>query len=168
MQNVGIFYGSDTGNTEDAAKLLQKEFGADKAQIFDVAKAKASDIEQFPNLIFGSSTWGMGDLQEDFEEFMSEIQSANIEGKNVAIFGCGDQEAYADSFVDAIGLIYEALDGKGCEVVGKVSTDSYEYDESRAVLDGQFVGLPLDEDNESNLTVDRIKKWVEQLKKEFN
>ncbi len=168
MQNVGIFYGSDTGNTEDVAKLLQKEFGADKVQIFDVANAKAADMAQFTNLIFGSSTWGEGDMQEDFEDFIPEIKSANMEGKKVAIFGCGDQEAYADSFVDAIGLIYEALDGKGCEVVGKVSTDSYEYDESQAEIDGQFVGLPLDEDNESNLTADRIKKWVAQLKKEFN
>jgi len=168
MQNIGIFYGSDTGNTEDAAKLIQKEFGAAEVQIFDVAKAKASDIEQFSNLIFGSSTWGQGDLQEDFEEFISEIKSANMEGKKVAIFGLGDQEAYADSFVDAIGLIYEALDGKGCDVVGKISTEGYEYDESLAEVDGQFVGLPLDEDNESNLTGDRIKKWVDQLKKEFN
>ncbi len=168
MQNVGIFYGSDTGNTEDVAKLLQKEFGADKVQIFDVANAKAADMAQFTNLIFGSSTWGEGDMQEDFEDFIPEIKSANMEGKKVAIFGCGDQEAYADSFVDAIGLIYEALDGKGCEVVGKVSTDSYEYDESQAEIDGQFVGLPLDEDNESNLTGDRIKEWVAQLKKEFN
>ncbi len=168
MQNVGIFYGSDTGNTEDAAKLLQQEFGADKAQIFDVANAKAADMEQFTNLIFASSTWGEGDMQEDFEDFIPEIKSANMEGKKVAIFGCGDQEAYPDSFVDAIGLIYEALDENGCEVVGKVSMDSYEYDESLAEVDGQFVGLPLDEDNESNLTADRIKKWVEQLKKEFN
>ena len=168
MQNVGIFYGSDTGNTEDAAKLLQKEFGSDKVQIFDVAKAKADDMKPFSNLIFGASTWGEGDMQEDFEEFISEIQSANLEGKKIAIFGCGDQEAYADSFVDAIGLIYEALDEKGCEVVGKISTEGYEYDESQAEVGGQFVGLPLDDDNESDLTGDRIKKWVEQLKKEFN
>jgi len=168
MQNIGIFYGSDTVNTEDAAKQLQQEFGADKAQIFDVANAKASDMEQFPNLIFGSSTWGMGDLQEDFEEFMPEIKSANLEGKKVAIFGCGDEEAYADSFVDAIGIIYEALNDKGCKVVGKISTEGYDYDESLAEVNGQFVGLPLDDDNESNLTCDRIKKWVEQLEKEFN
>ena len=52
--------------------------------------------------------------------------------------------------------------------VGKVPTEDYEYDESQAEIDGQFVGLPLDEDNESNLTGDRIKEWVTQLKKEFN
>ena len=167
MKNVGIFYGSSTGNTEAAAKKLQQEFGPDKAQIFDVANAKASDMDNFPNLIFGSSTWGMGDLEEEFEEFVSEIQQENLEGKKVAIFGCGDQEAYADSFVDAIGSIYEVLRNKGCDIVGKISTEGYEFDESKAVVNGQFIGLPLDEDNQSDLTDARIKSWADQLKKEF-
>jgi len=167
MQKIGIFYGSSTGNTEDAAKQIQLAFGKDFAQIFDVANAKASDIEQFTNIIFGASTWGYGDLQDDFEEFMTEINSANLEGKRIAIFGFGDQETYPDTFVDAIGLIYEAIINKGCEIVGKISTDGYEYDESMAEVDGQFVGLPLDEENQSDLTNDRISSWVEQLKGEF-
>ncbi|MEA3505393.1 MAG: flavodoxin [Bacteroidota bacterium] len=168
MKNIGIFYGSSTGNTEAAAKQIQKELGEGIAKTFDVANAKASDIEQFSNLIFGSSTWGIGDMQDDFEDFLSQIKKANLEGKKAAIFGFGDQEMYADSYVDAIGEIYETLDGKGCQIVGKVSTDGYEYDESKAVVDGQFVGLPLDEENQSNLTDNRIKHWVEQLKNEFN
>jgi flavodoxin I len=167
MQNTGIFYGSSTGNTEDAAKQMQLALGKDSTQIFDVANAKASDIEQFTNLIFAASTWGIGDMQDDFEEFMTEINSANLEGKKIAIFGFGDQEPYSDSFVDAIGQIYEAIINKGCEIVGKISTDGYEYDESMAEVDGQFVGLPLDEDNQSNLTGQRIEKWAEQLKGEF-
>ena len=168
MQNIGIFYGSSTGNTEAAAKQIQEELGADIAKPFDVANAKANDIEQFSNLIFGSSTWGIGDMQDDFEDFLSEIASANLEGKKVAIFGYGDQDTYADSFVDAIGRIYEALEGKGCEIIGMVSTDGYEYDESKAEKNGQFVGLPLDEENQSDLTDERIKSWVEQLKNQFN
>ncbi len=168
MQNIGVFYGSSTGNTEAAAKQIQQELGADIVKTFDVANAKANDIEQFSNLIFGSSTWGIGDMQDDFEDFLSQIKKAKLEGKKVAIFGFGDQETYADSYVDAIGKIYETLDGKGCQIVGKVSTDSYEYDNSKAEVDGQFVGLPLDEENQSNLTDDRIIRWIEQLKKEFS
>lgn len=167
MQDIGIFYGSLTGNTEAAAKQIQQELGSGIAQTYDVAIAKASDIEQFSNLIFGSSTLGLGDLQDDFEGFMAELKSANLEGKKVAVFGCGDQGIYADSFVDAIGEIYETLQNKDCEIVGKISTDGYEYDESRAEVDGQFVGLPLDEENQSDLTYERIKSWVEQLKNEF-
>jgi flavodoxin I len=168
MQSVGIFYGSSTGNTETAAKLIVKELGSDIATALDVAKAKASDLESFTNIIFGASTWGDGDIQDDFEDFLDEIASANLAGKKVAIFGLGDQDMYPDSFVDAIGDIYNKLQGKACEIVGAVSTDGYEFDESRAVIDGKFAGLPLDEENQDDLTHERITKWVDQLKVVFN
>ena len=168
MQKVGIFYGSDTGNTEAAAQQIQEELGADNAAIFNVANAKGSDLEQFSNLIFGASTMGIGDLQYDFEDFLPEIELADLNGKKVAIFGLGDQYSYPDSFVDAIGDIYEKLEGKGCQVIGHVPTDGYDYDESRGEIDGEFVGLPLDEENQGDLTNERIKKWVDRLKKEFN
>ena len=168
MQQVGIFYGSTTGNTETSALKIQKEFGTDKAQLFDVSEVKASDMEQFTNLVFGASTWGIGDLQDDFEAFMSEITEANLTGKKVAIFGLGDQYSYSDSFVDAIAQIYEKLNDKGCELIGKTSTEGYEYDESQAEMDGQLIGLALDEENQSDLSDSRIKHWVEELKNQFN
>lgn len=168
MQNVGIFYGSSTGNTETVAKQVQKELGEDNAKTFDVAEAKACDIEKFANIIFGTSTWGIGDLQDDFEDFLSEISKANLTGKKVAIFGLGDQSSYSDSFVDGLGEIHENLEGKGCELIGETSVEGYEYDETRAEIDGQFVGLVLDEENQSDLTNERVTNWVEQLKSQFN
>src|SRR5690554_4709432 len=131
MQKVGIFYGSDTGNTEAVAKQIQQELGADIATISDVANAKANDMEEFSNRRFGASTMGIGDLQYDFEDFLPEIEAADLEGKIIAIFGLGDQYSYSDSFVDAIGDIYEKLEGKGCQIIGQVPTDGYDYDESR-------------------------------------
>lgn len=168
MQKIGIFYGSSTGNTEAAAKQLQKALGADIAKIYDVATTDAREVEQFSNLIFGVSTWGIGDLQDDFEDFLPGLKSANFEGKKIAIFGFGDQETYIDSFVDAIGEIYESILGKGCKIIGGISTAGYDFDESRAEVDGKFVGLPLDEENQSQLTDDRINAWVQELRKEFN
>lgn len=167
MQNIGIFYGSSTGNTENAAIQIKQEFGNDIAQTFDVANTKASDIEQYSNIILGSSTWGIGEMQDDFETFLPKLAAADLEGKNVAIFGFGDQDTYPDSFVDAIGEIYEILEPKGCKIIGKTSTDSYDFDDSRAVVDDHFVGLALDEENQNELTDKRIKHWVEQLKYEL-
>ena len=168
MQNIGIFYGSSTGNTEAAAEQLQKEFGADNARIFDVSDVKSSDLEGYSNLIFGSSTWGIGDLQDDFEGFLPEISNANLAGKKVAVFGLGDQFSYPDSFVNGIGEIYELLEDKGCEIIGHTSTDGYEYDETKAEKDGQLVGLVLDEENQSDLTSVRITNWVQELKNQFS
>ena len=167
MQKVGIFYGTSSGNSEAAAQQIQKEFGADIATVFDVSGAKAADVEQYANIIFGCSTLSIGELEYDFDDFMPELKAANLEGKKVAIFGLGDQESYPDSFVDSIGLIFEALKDKGCDVVGRTSTEGYNHDESRGEVDGHFLGLALDEENQGDLTNKRIKDWVAELKKEF-
>lgn len=167
MQKVGIFYGSTTGNTEMAAQQMQKDFGLDNATILDVSNAKAADIEQFSNIVFGCSTLEIGELQYDFDDFMDEIKAANMDGRTVAIFGLGDQDSYPDSFVDGIGIIFEALKDSGCKIVGKTSIDGYDFDESRGEIDGEFMGLALDEENQGDMSDDRIKKWVEQLKTEF-
>ena len=168
MQKIGIFYGSSTGNSEFAAEQIQKEFGADNATIIDVSSAKPNEIDQYSNLIFGCSTLEIGELEYDFEDFMPQIKGANLKDKKIAIFGLGDQESYPDSFVDSIGIIYEAIKNKGCQMVGKVSTQGYDYDESKGEVDGEFLGLPLDEENQGDLTDARIKKWVEKLKEEFS
>ena len=168
MQKIGIFYGSSTGNSEFAAEQIQKEFGADIATIIDVSSAKPNEIDQYSNLIFGCSTLEIGELEYDFEDFMPQIKGANLKDKKIAIFGLGDQESYPDSFVDSIGIIYEAIKNKGCQMVGKVSTQGYDYDESKGEVDGEFLGLPLDEENQGDLTDARIKKWVEKLKEEFS
>ena len=163
MKSIGIFYGSSSGNTETVAKQIQKGLGAD-AQIFEVSKAKKEDLEKFDNLILGTSTWGFVDLQDDFEGFMSQIEAANLSGKTVALFGCGDQESYSDTFVNGMGQVWQALQNKGCKIVGQTSTDGYSFSASDAVVDDKFVGLAIDENNQSDMTDERIAAWVETLK----
>lgn len=148
MKIIGIFYGSSSGNTEGVAKQIQAEFGADNAQVFDVAKATKDDLEKFDNLIFGTSTWGFGELQDDFDGFMKQIEAANLSGKTVALFGCGDQESYSDTFVDGMGLVWQSLQGKGCNIVGQTSTEGYSYSNSQSDVEGKFVGLAIDENNQ--------------------
>ena len=167
MKIIGIFYGSSSGNTEGVAKPIQAEFGADNAQVFDVAKATKDDLEKFDNLIFGTSTWGFGELQDDFDGFMKQIEAANLSGKTVALFGCGDQESYSDTFVDGMGLVWQSLQGKGCNIVGQTSTEGYSYSNSQSDVEGKFVGLAIDENNQSDQTADRVKAWVEVLKSAF-
>ena len=40
MAVVGLFYGSDTGNTENIAKMIQKQLGNELVDIRDIAKAR--------------------------------------------------------------------------------------------------------------------------------
>lgn len=167
MEKVGIFYGSTTGKTAEAASQLQQFFGLDNAEIYEVANTSEEKINDFKNIVFGSSTWGIGDVPEDFEEFLEGMNHLDFSDKKVAIFGLGDQESYPESFVDAIGCIYKVVNNNGAEVVGQVETDPYCFYESTAEINGRFVGLPLDEENQSDLSTKRLEKWVEELKNAF-
>lgn len=163
MANIGIYYGTTSGNTQDVAESIAKQLGVDKSNIHDVSSAD-SDFSKYDVLIFGSSTYGMGDLQDDWESYISKVASADLNGKKVGLFGCGDSASYSDTFGDAIGKIYNAVKGKGVTLIGANPTDGYTYDDSEAVVDGKFVGLLVDNDNESDQTDERISNWVSKVK----
>ncbi len=167
MSKIGIFYGSTTGNTEKVAEMIQKEFGTDKADLFSVDITEKKDVEKYPYLIFGISTWGVSDMQDDFEDFMDILEEVDFTGRKVALFGLGDQSTYTESFVDAMGILYDRLKKLGVKFTGSVSKEGYSFQDSMALVKGKLVGLALDEEFESHLTRERVKKWVEGLKKEF-
>ncbi|MBM3403798.1 MAG: flavodoxin [Bacteroidetes bacterium] len=169
MKQIGLFYGSTTGNTEQAAEKIRKALGEDQVVIFNVDSATTEDVQRFDNLIFGLSTWGVSDMQDDFEDFLEVLENVDFNGKKVALFGLGDSSTYPDTFVDGMGVLYQFLKKmKGITFVGACSTEGYTFDASLAKLGKTFVGLPLDEDYEAHLTAERIQKWVETLKKDFS
>lgn len=156
---TAIFFGSTTGVTEDIANRVAKLLGADVYPAGDIAK-----VEDYDFVIFASSTWGMGDLQDEWMGALDELKSKNLSGKKVGFIGVGDQEGFGDTFVDAIGTIYEEIADMGITVVGKTSTDGYSFSGSKAVVDGEFLGLVIDENNQSDLTDSRIESWVAKVK----
>jgi len=166
MSKIGIYYGSTTGNTQDVAEEIAKKLGVEKSDLHDVAKAN-TDYSTYDVVLFGSSTLGLGDLQDDWEYYIDKVKKAELNGKKVALFGCGDSSSYSDTFCDGVGKIYEVVKDKGVQIIGKTSADGYTYDSSEAFIDGQFVGLLIDNDNEPNLTDQRISNWIENLKKEI-
>lgn len=163
MKKTGIFYGSSTGTTEGIAQRIAEKLGVDASDVHDVASASPSDVAPYERLLLGSSTWGSGDLQDDWDGFLDKLKGQDLSGKEVALFGCGDSASFGDTFCDAIGTIYTALQGTGCTFVGSMDTDGYSFDSSTACVDGKFVGLPLDEMNEDDQTDARIDQWLKTL-----
>ncbi|MDX1810097.1 MAG: flavodoxin [Sulfurospirillaceae bacterium] len=160
---TAIFYATDTGHTEDVAKKIAKKL--DNIEIFDISVTSIKNIKEYDKLIFGISTWGEGDLQEDWEDIIDEFSKIDLNGTTVALFGLGDQDSYGDTFVDAMGTLYEKVLAMGATVIGAFDIDSdYEYESSTAVVDGKFVGLALDEDNQEELSDKRIDLWIAQIK----
>jgi flavodoxin I len=164
MAGIGIFYGSSTGNTKDVSVKLQSALGGD---LFDITETDAETISGYQYLVFATSTWGAGDLQDDWEDFFPSLDDVDFSGKKVAIMGLGDQENYGDTFVDGMRLLLDKVIERGGTVVGFTSTDGYSYENSEAERDGRFIGLVIDEDNQSDKTDERIKSWTAGLKKEF-
>jgi len=161
MKTTAIIYGSTGDNTKNVAIKLAAKIK--DAVLMDVASATISAIEKYDNLIFGTSTWGIGDLQDDWDGFLPSLEKANLEGKTIALFGLGDSSSYSDTFADGIGILFETINNKGCTIIGMVSTEGYTFDASRADIGGHFVGLVLDEDNEYALTDIRIESWVNEI-----
>jgi len=167
MKKIGLFYASSTGNTENMATEIKESLAGLNITLHDIAQSANDEMTKYDALIIGSSTWGDGDLQDDWEDYIGNLDNAELSGKTVALFGLGDQEEYPDHFLSAMGTIYEKIVSLGANVVGSFPTDGFEFDESTAVVDGMFVGLALDEDNQDDLSTKRIKSWCDSIRPHF-
>ena len=159
MSKTVVVFGSSTGTCEGIANKIGEKLGAEVVNVSDMNE----DTLAVDNLIIGTSTWGAGELQDDWYEGVEVLKSNDLSGKVVAIFGCGDCESYSDTFCGAMAELYNAAKSAGATLVGAVATDGYSFDDSEAVVDGQFVGLALDDINEDDKTDGRIDAWIAQI-----
>lgn len=165
---IGIFYGSTMGATDNIAERIREVIGREQVVIYDVASTPVETLNDYIHIIFGTSTWGEGGLPDDWDTFIQALDAVDLSGKKVAIFGLGDQEIFPDTFVDSIGIIYEKVTERGAMVVGSWPINGYNFDRSRAVKNGVFVGLVIDEVNQSDLTDERLKEWVNKVTAAFS
>lgn len=170
MAKIGMFYGSTTGNTETAADLIKQEFDkldSNVVEVFNVADDPINKMVNFDYLILGGSSWGDGELQDDWNDVWDQMDEMDFRGKKVALFGLGDQFGFSDTFQDALKLMADKVKELGGELVGLWPNEGYEFDDSAALVGDKFLGLSLDEDNQSDLTPQRVEAWVSRLKEEF-
>lgn len=164
MNATIVIYGSSTGTCEAIAEKIASKLGCETINVQDLT---ADTINDHQNLILGTSTWGAGELQDDWYDGLKTLQDANLNGKTIALFGCGDCESYSDTFVGGIGELYNAIKDSGARFIGSVDTDGYTFDDSEAVIDGKFIGLPLDDINEDDKTDIRIENWLSAISHEL-
>ena len=168
MAIVGLFFGSDTGNTEAIGKMIQKKLGKQMVDVKDIAKSTKEEIAEFDLLILGIPTWYYGENQCDWDDFLPDLEAIDFTDKLVAIYGLGDQEDYSEYFCDAMEPLRDIVESKGAIVVGNWPTESYEFEASKALVDeNTFIGLCIDEDRQSELTEARVDKWLVQLNDEM-
>lgn len=167
MKKIGIFYGTTSGITAGIVDEIEFYLRGEEYEVFDVANG-IDEMENLENLILVSPTYGVGELQKDWENVYDKLKSLNFTNKIVGIVGVGNQFAFGESYAGAMRKLYDAVIDKGAKVVGFTSTEGYSYEETESVIDNKFVGLALDESNQDNETPDRIKAWIEEIKPLFN
>ena len=160
MAKTIVVYGSSTGTCETIAQTIGEKLGAEVINVSDLTEDQIAGAD---NLVLGTSTWGAGEMQDDWYDGVKVLKAAGLTGKKVAVFGCGDSESYSDTFCGGMKELYDAAEAAGATMVGHVSTDGYNYDDSDAVVDGQFVGLALDDVNEDDKTESRSEAWLPTL-----
>ena len=162
---TAIFFASTTGNSQEIANKISTAL--DGVKVFDLAGTKIEEMNNYNKLILGGSTWGDGELNDDWEDAWIDFCKLDLSNKTIALFGLGDQESYSYEFCSALGIIYEQLLSSKAKIIGFTSTEGYYHDASKAQIDDKFVGLILDEDNQSDLTDKRINNWVNEIKKDI-
>jgi len=170
VADIGLFFGSDEGNTEGVAFRIEQCLGEENVDVLDIGEATQLDFAAYDKLIMGIPTWDFGQLQSDWDDFWNDLIEIDFTGKTVALFGLGDQFGYGDFFLDAMGMLHEVIVKRGATIVGHWPIEGYEFDASKAKVEGEdaFVGLALDEDQQPELTNPRIEKWCQKIVDEFN
>lgn len=165
-KRTAIFYGSTTGTTKDVAHRIGRMMGIPENDIFNVKDVSPSRVGEYQNIIAGTSTWGNGDLQVDWYDFVDGLGAIDLKKAKVAIFGCGD-ETMSDTFCDGVAKLYDAFKSTGAGMVGEYNADGYSFKHTAAERDGHFLGLLLDEVNHPEYTDLRLRGWTAQIKDQF-
>ena len=175
MKKIGLFYWPTGGNVEKAAKAIKSRFDENEIDMIDLGQLSADKIAEYENLIFGCSTVGADhweDATQDNKWYIMfhdlEEKGVDLGGKKTALFGLGDQINYPNNFVDGLERVYNFIKKHNVTFVGQWKDDgSFDFNDSAALHEGYFRGLPLDLDHQEELLDERVDKWTEELKKEF-
>merc|ERR1712032_1741336 len=139
MRAVGLFFATQTGNTETVAGKIAEATGLEGA---DIGEYSAEDLAEYDGLIVGCPTWNTG-----ADEYRSGTAWDDV---------LDDIKGYGDNFCDGIEELHETFKAAGAKMIGYVSSSAYQHSESKSVSGGKFLGLPCDEDNESDMTDGRV------------
>lgn len=167
MSQIIIFYASTTGNTHYVAELLFRSLGP-KAILLPLADLDQSRIDEASLVIGCVSTWGRGEMQDDWDLAQERLRGLKLDGKLVAVCGLGDQKNYPERFADGARILADIFTDCGGKLVGQTPRTGYTFDQSRALEGKHFVGLIIDEENQHGQTEDRIQSWAKALLGQVN
>lgn len=166
-KQIGIFYAPSGGSVHKVARQIKQKLAAFSPDLFVISEVIPSMLLDYRHLILvastlGRSTWEM-EQKDPWSSFLPRLQRLRLHGRKVALVGLGDHVSYSNHFVDGMGILADIVEKIGGELIGETETVDYVFNDSRALRDGKFVGLPLDEDYEAERTESRIDQWLNHI-----
>lgn len=171
-RNIGIFYAPSGGNVQKVARLIKQKLTELHPEMYVLSDIGPAEFLDFCHLILvcstlGRNTWEM-EQKDPWSSFIPKMLRLRLDGRKVAIVGLGDHVSYPNHFVDGMGILGKTIEDIGGQLIGATPTQDYIFNDSRALRDNKFIGLPLDEDYEADKTEGRIERWLAQLQTELN
>ncbi len=171
MKKTALVYWPRRGSVEKNARRIADRLGHDHVHLIPLKDLDPDMLRDYPVILFGCSTVGADSWRNAWTgnqwfKFFVKMHDKNTDltGKTAAIFGLGDQILYPADFVNEIAEIRKELKSRGATVIGNWPAEGYENTDSQALEGGHFMGLALDEHNQSELSEERISRWLEMLK----
>lgn len=173
MNKIALLYSPEGGNVNKVTIKLAEIIGIEKVDIIPVRKVGKGELDKYKQIIFLGSTvgadhWTNEIVADEWQEFFNKWDEISFENKKVAIVGLGNSVLYPEHFADGMAHLYNKIKERKGKVLGFVDAKDYDFTDSEAVNDdGFFCGLAIDEDNEEELTKERLERWVSSLKADF-
>jgi flavodoxin I len=172
MKKIGLFFAPEGGNVEKVTKKVIEKIGSEKIDLFSVQKIDTDLLKNYDKIIMGISTVGRDSWDSNYSKigwdfFIPKLDKVDLKNKVIAIFGLGNHILYPENFVDSMGILGKKLIERGAKIIGQTPVEDYDYNDSAAIIDGQFIGVPIDEDNDNDLTDERLDKWLNKIKNDF-
>lgn len=169
LADGAVYFGSSLGRVESVAKAIATKLGI--PTLVDLYDSPLAGAESTRFVILAMSTWYDGILQDDWREHEDELAKLDWSGATVAMVCLGDQYGYPRTFVDALGIVWDAIEPRGATLIGRWDprTDpaGYDFRASRGLRGDRFLGLVIDEDNQAAATEARINLWCDQIRREL-
>lgn len=173
MSKTAIFFSPVGGNVDSVANKLSELIGKDKVDIIPVKEVEKGDIHKYNQIILVGSTvgtdhWNNEIIVDEWPGFFSKTEDLGFENKKTALVGLGNSVLYPEHFADGMAILHDKIVQQKGKVLGFFDAKEYDYTDSEALNDeGLFCGLAIDEDNEPEFTTERLGKWVQVLKSDF-
>lgn len=170
-RQVGIFYAPSGGSVQKVARLIKQKLADLQPDMQVVSDIVPLQLLDYHNLVLvcstlGRNTWEM-EQKDPWSSFLPKMLRIRLDGRKVALVGLGDHVSYPNNFVDGMGILGQTVEEIGGKLIGAIPTRDYIFNDSRALRDGKFIGLPLDEDYEADKTEERLNGWVGNILQEI-